>query len=521
MADEATGQLLQRRRFNRRWRATLAPFVGQPLVILIGLFLTSRAIFYALGIRFDLSELQGGPGTDPWQLLDRHLLKTQLLSSIWHLNSQPPLFNLFAGLLLKFPVGWQMPTASLVFGALGLILVLSAYQAMVDLQVPRWISFAIAGLVMTEPASVLYQNWFSYVYPTAAILTFAAVCCTRFLRSMDWRWGFGLFISIAAVILINSTYQAIWLVLVLGLLFVAFRARWRKLLTVAVFPVFLVAGWYLNDLLQFGTLTTSSWFGMNLAEVTLTIAPPGVIHKLVRQGTLTPLANIHPFSPVASYVPRWTSVPHTGIAALDEFEKVDGTTNYNNLAYVKISQLYLQDDLAYIRAEPGDYLRTLTKGATLWLVPADEYAFVGNNERKISHYTRFYDGIVLWQVTAGQKNAALRAYLVGQGPEPSQIPYGTVLVWFLALVGSPIIAIRLRKTDRSVATSLLFIWLTSLYAYLTTSLIQFGENERFRFEVGALPVIAASVVVVSVVRAVRGSRSEGESGRLGEPRLGG
>jgi hypothetical protein len=480
-------------RGHKRWR---------PYLALVLVDIATWLIAYAFGVRFNFSDLNGPPVSDPWQLLDRHLLKTQLLSSIWHLQSQPPLFNLLSGLLLKLPTSMSRDVGELLFIGCGLVLALSAFQAMLDLTAPRWLAFCVTILLIIAPSNILYQHWYSYEYPTATLLSAAAMCCIRYLKIMKWGWGFGFLMCVAVVVLLNSTYQALWLVIILLVLLVAFRRHWRSVLVVAVLPVILVGGWFLNDLAQFGTLTTSSWLGMNLAEATLASAPPGVVTHLVARGTLTPIADVTPFAPVSAYVPRFAPIPHTGTPALDEPTKSDGNVNYNDLIYVKVSELYLHDDLAFIRAEPGMYARTVAKGVALWFVPGDEYFVIAKNEQRISHWTRLYDGVLLGQIS-NHEDAALEALFAGRGPGPTQIPWVMIAVWLIACIGAPIAAFRLRKRDVPIAVTLIVLWLTILYAFVTTSLIEFGENERFGFEVGPLPVILAVATGAICLREMR------------------
>jgi len=46
------------------------------------------------------------------------------------------------------------------------------------------------------------------------------------------------------------------------------------------------------------------------------------------------------------------------------------------------------------------------------------------------------------------------------------------------------------------------LWCTTVYAFTTTSLIEIGENERFRSELGPVPTVLAAVVVTAAVRAL-------------------
>src|SRR5262245_2635671 len=62
-------------------------------------FIVVQVASHLAGIRFDASPLQWY-----WQYLDPSLLEKKLLGSLFYLHSQPPLFNLFLGVIAKvFP----------------------------------------------------------------------------------------------------------------------------------------------------------------------------------------------------------------------------------------------------------------------------------------------------------------------------------------------------------------------------------------------------------------------------------
>jgi hypothetical protein len=472
--------------------------------VLVGTFVVSRIGFYVAGGRFDMYSLSPSAADSvAWQVLDRHLLRSDLIGSIWYLHSQPPLFNLLCGLLLKLPTPAQRPVATAIYLALGLVLVLSAYLTMVALRVPAWLTMAVSVLIVLDPSNVLFENWMFYAYPTAAALSVGALCCVRYLQCRRNVWGIGLFGALSAVVMLDSSFQIVWILLVGAIVLVASKRQWRSVMTVAIVPLVVVGGWYVKDALQFGTLTTSSWYGMNLARTTLSQAPPAVIDHLVRNGTLSPLAKVEPFAPVSFYIPKFTRVGHTGHAVLDaRFKALPpdtnillryANTNFNNLVYVEISRRYLRDDLAYIRAEPTRYLATVARAGTLWFVASDDYDFVQPNRSAIEAWARPYDLAVDWQPQRDQHIQLTSSRLIG--PHAAQVSYGTVLVFLVALIGGPLAMWRRRDGDRAGATTLAVLWTTIVYAAVATSFVEFGENERFRFELGPLPLILAAGVV--------------------------
>ncbi len=304
------------------------------------LFVVSRLAYFAAGIRFDLSPLLARRYTE-MQLLSTGLLQHHLIASVWDLNSQPPLFNLYSGILLKLPDGLREPVAVVTFLALGLVIVLCAFAAMVELHVPTWLALVVTALIIADPAFVLYENWLSYGYPTAALLTFAVLSVARYVRTCNRLWGLGFFAAVAFVVLLDSSFQYLWLVAVLVAVLVGLWGRRRTVLLVALVPVLLVVGWAAKDAVQFGTFTTSSWLGMNLAKTTIAAAGPRRVDALVQSHVLTPFAEVPTFAPVSAYVPRWVRSSHTGNGALDQVVRSDGSPNYNNLAYVEASKKFL------------------------------------------------------------------------------------------------------------------------------------------------------------------------------------
>ena len=68
----------------------------RPLLYVIIAFIVSRLLYLWAGVRFDQSSLDHF-----WQYIDISLLQHNLGQSIWYLHSQPPLYNLFLGCVLK------------------------------------------------------------------------------------------------------------------------------------------------------------------------------------------------------------------------------------------------------------------------------------------------------------------------------------------------------------------------------------------------------------------------------------
>jgi hypothetical protein len=482
-----------------------------PVVVLVVAYGISRVWGAIAGVRYDDSVLRGTQQTDIWQLLDVRLLKHHLIDSVWHLNSQPPLFNLYAGFLLKLPTGLRRPTEVVISLVLGLAMVVCAYLLQVELRVPRMAALLVTLVaVVASPAYLLYENWLNYAYPTAVFGTVGAWCLVRFLRTGRARFGLGFFGAYAAVVLMDSTYQVEWLVVAAVPVVIVLRHRWRTVLAVAAVPVLVVAGWYVKDYVQVGTTTTSSWLGMNLARSILLRAPGDQVASLERQGRMNGVADIPPFADPGVYAPRYVVAVPDPDPAIGALHKADGSTNFNNPLYVRVSSLYLHDDLAWIRAHPHGYADDVVNSLGVWFVGTDQNFTDSVNWPATRSYARLYDRFVEWQPT---QDPAPGFVVFARGwHRPAWLSGQAMVVYALALVGAPVLAWRRRRSDPALAGTLAVLWWTTAYALTTSSLVEIGENERFRAELGPVPTILAVAVVAAVVRVVWSRWGRGRRG---------
>lgn len=474
------------------------------LAVLASAALGMQLAGYLAGVRYDDAPFDDTFSTDIWQLLDIHLLQHHLVQSIWYLQSQPPLFNLYAGLLLKLPDGFRRPTEVLVSLVLVVSLVTLTSQVMVALRVPRRAAFVVTLVgVALSPDLVLYASWLNYGLATATLLMAALWWSIRFLATRRTRTGVAWFAALSAVTLLNTTYQVEWLLgIVIFALVLSPRTR-RHVLVVACVPVLVVACWMTKNAVLFGTTSTSSWLGMNLARPVLFHAPPAEIRRLERNGTLTALASVTPFSGPDRYVPRFVQATPSAVPALGELSKSDGWPNYNNPLYIQVANQYLRDDLAFIAADPGRYARDVAVATQAWSVPTDQYFTGDANSDHLAPYAHLYDRWVGWQVDDDPAPVA-----VLYAPNTTSLPwtwlsFQAVIVTLLVLVGTPLLLWRRRRSGDPRTLPLVMAWWTCGFALAVSSCFELGENERFRFELGPLPLVLATVVATELVRSWR------------------
>src|SRR5688572_26507413 len=162
--------------------------VRRPRTTLAIVFLASRIVFYACGVRFDATWL-----TDMWQLVDPRLLETRLAESLYHLHTQPPLFNAFVGIMLKVGGDHHAALAAAIYRVLGLALVLMLLEVMLRCGVRTGLALLLAALFAINPGTVAMENILFYEFFTAVAVAASIIALERFVTTSAARWCIAFF----------------------------------------------------------------------------------------------------------------------------------------------------------------------------------------------------------------------------------------------------------------------------------------------------------------------------------------
>ena len=465
----------------KRPRSPDLPF----LLALAVLFAVSRVVFRLVGVRFSTDQL--GIAI---QYLDPELLRTHLAQSVWYLHTQPPLYNLFLGIVLKLFPGHEGLAFHAVHLALGLIFVLALYLLLVGFSLPRKAAAAIALLISVSPAIILYENRLFYDYPTLVLLTVAALAAQRLARRPTPAAALVLASLLAVVVLVRSLYQLPFVLLALLPLLRVVPAR--VLAIGAAVPVAVLIGLSVKNAILFGTPSTSSWLGENLANVGIYTAPLAERRAYVAAGELDRVELIPPFAKLEAYdgvVPR--ARPH-GIPAVDRPLTSNGKVNLNQWTYLAISRRRLHDDVSFIPSHPSWYARGV-KLATVrfFWPPTYPPAITGSNKFEIRRWE------ALWE-----------AGFYGSTPGANRLGF-LALAAYVAALGFGLWAfVRRRGPDAAVIG---FVWVVLAWTLAVGVLTDLGENYRSALLVEPLVVALVAVAAQRLILRVR----DGDSGRAG------
>ncbi|HJK95406.1 MAG TPA: hypothetical protein RMH26_32015, partial [Polyangiaceae bacterium LLY-WYZ-15_(1-7)] len=454
--------------------------------VLVGTLL-SRLLYHALGVRPDLSTLPYF-----WQFLDPELLEHDLWRSVFYDHAQPPLYNLFLGAHVRA----DDPALAFLLSGLALALLLHGglYALLRRLGTRRFGAATATLLFAFSPASILYERWVFYSFPVAALLVLGALFAHRAVARGSARAAALAFVLFALVTLVRSLFHPLWLLAVLvTVLAFARPSRRRALLWAALPGLLLAASVPAKNLALYGRPTASSWLGMSVAKLAVAEAPGPVRRAKVREGALSRLSLVGPFAELRRYPSAWRAVPadwpeHPVIRAP---YKSNGHPNYHHAAYVRIAERFMADARVMLEDHPEVYGESVRKAAEIFWKPTTDYAFLAPNRAHLGPLPRIYDA--LWGVPYAFAGDETRA---AWGPRSwPHVAWGWLALVLLAALWALWRTFVPGPESRATRATLTLLGGTALYVWLVSSVVEIGENNRFRFLVE--PLLFALVVAAS------------------------
>ncbi len=484
------------------------------LLAVIAMFLLSRSAAMAAGVRFDASPLGYF-----LQYLDPHLLRARLGESLWYLHSQPPLFNLLLGVVLKLAPDDYPTLLSVLWMAAGLLLAIALYRVQVRLGVRPALAAVATVLFSVAPAAILYENWLFYTQLETLLLALCALLLHRYLSRGRVIDGALLMASAAALVLTRSLFHVGWLAAVAALPLASRSIPRRRTLRLALLPLAVTLFWYGRSAALFGGFSGSSWLGMSVAKMTTFQLPEEERSAMVARGELSPVALIQPYSRLDAYGGLTRSTPPTGIEALDRETKSTGASNYNHRAIPAISRLYMHDALTVLVHRPGTFLRGSAAAYYYYLFPSSIYWFLDRNRSMIRGYDRAYNIVVYGQI-------AYHEAPPGESPEASarrrflKLSPVIILGVPLVIVAGLLLCRRLHRAGRlrtPRGLTLLYLLGTVLYVTILGNALEINENYRFRFTIDPLLITIGAMAAAAWKPGLFGSEEMTDVVRGTEP----
>jgi hypothetical protein len=470
-------------------RAGPGPVVGAaspswrgPTLAVVGIFVVSRAVYAAMGVRF---LWRHAPAY--LHFVDPDALKHHLLQSLWYDHAQPPGLNLVWGLALK--ASPEAPDRFLwpIFLAMGLATSLALLHLLKRVGLPPVAAVVVTGLWTVSPTAILLETYLLYTPFEVLGVLLVALLVARWVERSRPIDLVALGLLVAALGLTRATFHLVWLLGVFALAALLRRDRWRTAAVWSLLPLLLVGGWYAKNQAEFGFFGPSSWMGNNLSRITVEQMPESERGRLATgtPGELSYVANTPAFATfdemeldVAQNPAH--SGPH-GVQILDEVHRakpLDHFPNQRYRGYLKVSRMRLHDAGWVIDHRPGAYARGIQRAASVTFGSPDDFFGYGPN----ADHIRGLISAERWAGGGWSTQPPPADPSMGRWRAYGQHEWLVLAAYLLVLFAVPVRWLRRRSwsaPDGALAV-VAVTWATVAYLTVLTMALDFGENNRFR-----------------------------------------
>ncbi len=476
-------------------RTVLKKHFIQEILGLAAIFVLSRFLLAILGIQFDMSPLQWF-----YQYIDPLLLKERLVQSLMYLHSQPPVFNLYLGIILKYGGMYAPFLFRTSYLLAGLFLMLTTYTVMRLLNIHHLVAFFCTAFFMVSPPAFLYENWLFYTYPLTSVLIASSLLLLLSLETRSRIYLFLFFSSLSILVLTRTLFHTVWFIAILCWIMLHQKAK-KRIVMSALLPLFILLSVHAKNVLLFDQTSLTSWFGMNLIKMTFTV-PRHLLNQDIKNGRVSGIAELMPFQSPEVYQEFMPVHTATGIPILDNRHKSTGAINFNYDGYRTVSAQYFTAARRLITRYPLYYGQSVIKSVYQFLRPcSDSIIFSGHNRQTLNGWATVYETYLLGDVL---KNLWQSTFTNRFGQE--RTVHMNLLYLFipaLYLFGILIASKKLRSLSLSRNQMLIFRYLMFNIGYvsLAGTLFDASENMRFRFIiVPSLFVIIGTFITYCIIQ---------------------
>lgn len=447
-----------------------------PAWVVVGAYVVSRLVYAGFGVRF---LYRHAPAYH--HFIDVPALEHHLFQSLWYDHAQPPGLNLLWGVALRLSPAHPDRVLWPVFLAAGLGIAIGLYAVGRRLGLGERAAAVVAVAWTVSPGAVLLETYLFYTPFEILGLLAVAVALARWHRGGTAGAAVAAVTVASALALTRASFHLVWVAGLVALFVVVRRDRWRVAAAAAVIPLILVGGWYTKNLVLFDQFGATSWTGANLNRITTEQLPEAERRRLAADGSLSPYAPYPAFSTFSDMglPPTHRHDPAVHAPVLDDYVR-HGAPPFGNVHqrdYLDVNQARMDDARWTLRHRPGAYARGVNRAASLTFWSSSDYFGYGPNVDRISAAVtveRFLGGGTGGAAVPGDPHLGDWSWR-----NHEWLILGAYLV---VLVGVPARLARRRAwraptTDAVVAA---YLWGTVTYLTVLGTLIEFGENNRFR-----------------------------------------
>lgn len=457
-------------------------------------FILSRVIFTLKGGSFLATPLLFAK-----QYLDPLLLENDLLKSLLYLHSQPPLFNFFLGAILKVS---PIPSISyeILFKTAGVLIPLLFYGILTSLGINSLVALIATIIFMLNPTLILYENLLYYTHFVALLVLLSIFFLLYWSIKKRFVYLFLFWTSLLCLGMIRSLYHPIFFLIVAVALALYLKRTGngqhlaRQFFLSSFILLIPMTSLCVKNVYLYEFFGTSSWKGMSMwikangyaQEKLEQLYHRGIISRQAVRAELKTFQPIHHFFEADDL----EHIPCHHPADCNEWRS-SGKPNYNHSGYVYLSKQLWKDAVSLILHNPALFA-FYTAGSynlMLWHSSDSVHALFMNNMQIVKRLEKLYRSLYFGFLGVESKRSTQHMWWV------RTIMISAIFLFFYAST----LMYMFREGDYkslALSTVCLFCLLIHVYTLCTSSLIEFGENNRFRFPVDSafLILIAGNIV---------------------------
>lgn len=422
-----------------------------------------------------------------WQHISIKYLLSAPFTNIFYMHSQPPLHNLLYAGLLKFFYPHQ-DTALKIFHSIAsaAIIAISVYLIfeLIENKILRIIS---ATAIFLNPAFFLYENYPLYSINSAflSILSFFFFFKYEKSEKKNLFYLSLFFITITSLLLYRSAFHFLFAFLAVFIVFLSTEKKYffriAVLFILTVLPAFM---WNLKNYYLYGFFGSSSWLGLNMNKC---------ITSLMTRGEKKFINSSLGLNPAVTQMQHFYNMPYPyqkfGFNKKSNIPFLNDN-NWHNINAPEISALYYKETKKIIFNLPRRYLATCLRSFELFSHPSFTYAHLENNKNRLGIYPDVYNNIFYFDNYFIKKIFDIDIY-----PISFLMP---ILIFTFAIIYFAQYFKRIIKPDYYY--TFLYVATFIFYYFIVTNILEYGENNRFRFTAESMIILIFFVIIDKIFK---------------------
>ena len=440
--------------------------------------IVALALKWGLGLDIQADPRVVGNWNAYWQHIPLDLLQTRMWESILHLHSQPPLHNLYGGLLLKSFGAYQLQAMQYINIFLGSLMSAMFYPLLFSVTGRPKLSLAASVLHALNPALFLYEAYPLYPLPSAFLVLLSVHFVGRYVNTNRTIHLLAFIFTLNILILYRSLFHPVFLAASIIVTFCAAGPGRKRFLACALGISLLSVSWFVKNQVQFGFFGSSSWVGQNLWRIAAFPYTPDELRVLAGEGVIDKMMlEVRFFERPARYRPY-------GFRETSPVAILSGET-LHNINIIAVSRVYGRSAVRLIKHDPYRYLKTVFVSYSIFCAPSPTFIHLAANQRKVSLLSHIWAYAVYGQLAVDLLTRILKQEYIGS-VHFFLVP-ACLIVFFFRLVrsmGSNSVQETLRSELVLVISSMFVLYVTAAGSFL-----EVGENLRFKLLIESVQLL--------------------------------